>query len=62
MLLMVLQIRESEDLKIHENQDQNENPFQLLLMQLQIYETCWSKDTWKSAPKWKTIQLLLMVL
>ena len=29
-------------------------------MQLQICKSSWSKDTWKSAPKWKTIQLLLM--
>ena len=31
-------------------------------MRLQICKSCWSKDTWKSAPKWKTIQLLLMQL
>ena len=31
-------------------------------MQLQICKSCWSKDTWKLAPKWKTIQLLLMQL
>ena len=31
-------------------------------MWLQICKSCWSKDTWKSAQKWKTIQLLLMKL
>ena len=31
-------------------------------MRLQICKSCWSKDTGKSAPKWKTIQLLLMQL
>ena len=31
-------------------------------MRLQICKSCWSKDTWKSAPKVKTIQLLLMLL
>ena len=31
-------------------------------MRLQICKSCWSKCTWKSAPKWKTIQLLLMQL
>ena len=31
-------------------------------MRLQICKSCWSKDTWISAPKWKTIQLLLRQL
>ena len=31
-------------------------------MRLRICKSCWSKDTWKSAQKWKTIQLLLMIL
>ena len=34
----------------------------LLLMRLRICKSCWSKDTWKSAQKWKTIHLLLMKL
>ena len=31
-------------------------------MWLRICKSCWSKDTWKSAQKWKTIQLLSMKL
>ena len=31
-------------------------------MRLQICKSCWSKDTWKSAPKGNTILLLLMLL
>ena len=31
-------------------------------MWLQICKSCKSEDTWKSRPKWKTIQLLLMWL
>ena len=31
-------------------------------MRLQICESCWSEDTWKLEPEWKTIQLPILLV
>ena len=50
------------DVKIHENEDQSEKPSCCNQCASTFCKSYWSEDAWKSEPKRKTVQLLLMLL